>query len=116
MRAARRHFDRMSSRMFALAIVCGLAFVFNKFLEYRDELSAGHTPTSNDFFTYFFVFTGIHLFHLLLGLVALVIMFRISRTPILDARDMRNLEAGASYWHLIDLLWIVLFALLYLLR
>ncbi|MBB5783317.1 cytochrome c oxidase subunit 3 [Nonomuraea jabiensis] len=65
---------------------------------------------------YYFVFTGIHLLHLLLGMAALVIMYLIARKPSPGRRDLRNLEAGACYWHLIDLLWIVLFALLYLMR
>jgi len=107
MRAARRHFDRMSSRWFLAAMLCGLGFVFNKVLEYHDKLSHGYDPSTNDFFMYYFVFTGIHLFHLLLGLCVLLFMWKIARKPILAARDLRNLEAGASYWHLVDLLWIV---------
>jgi len=114
--AVRRQAVRQSTRLFALAFVCGSGFVFNKGLEYSAKFSEDHGPDANDFFMYFFMFTGIHLIHLLLGLLALALMWKISRKPALDARDVRNLEAGASYWHLIDLLWIVLFALLYLMR
>jgi len=114
--AARRQALQTCRRMFALALLCGAGFVVNKVLEYSDKLSAGHGPAANDFFMYFFMFTGIHLFHLLIGLLGLTLMWRICRRPTLTATDLRNLEAGASYWHLIDLLWIVLFALLYLVR
>ncbi|MEV6041425.1 cytochrome c oxidase subunit 3 [Nonomuraea sp. NPDC052116] len=104
------------SRMILVTLLCGFGFVVNKYLEYSNEIEAGHTPSTNGFFMYYFVFTGIHLLHLLLGMVALVIMYLIARKPALGSRDLRNLEAGACYWHLIDLLWIVLFALLYLMR
>jgi nitric oxide reductase NorE protein len=114
--AVRRRLVPQGGRLIALALLCGCGFVFNKALEYGAKLGAGHGPDANDFYMYFFMFTGIHLVHLLLGLVALAVMWKITRKPALDARDVRNLEAGASYWHLIDLLWIVLFALLYLMR
>ncbi|MGW0197158.1 cytochrome c oxidase subunit 3 [Nonomuraea sp. NPDC003201] len=104
------------SRMILVTLLCGSGFVVNKYLEYSNEIEAGHTPSTNGFYMYYFVFTGIHLLHLLLGMVALVIMYLIARKPALGSRDLRNLEAGACYWHLIDLLWIVLFALLYLMR
>lgn len=102
--------------LLGLALLCGTGFVANKAVEYTHLAEAGQTPAASDFFMYFFVFTGIHLLHLLLGLIALAIIWRIARKPVLAGPDLRNLEAGASYWHLVDLLWIVLFALLYLVR
>jgi nitric oxide reductase NorE protein len=114
--AARRNAGKLGSRWFLCALLCGLAFVINKVFEYSSEIHAGHTVTTNDFYMYYFVFTGIHVLHLLLGLIGLVLMARISRTAPVKPRDMRNIEAGASYWHLIDLLWIILFPLFYLAR
>ncbi|WP_250282549.1 MULTISPECIES: cytochrome c oxidase subunit 3 family protein [unclassified Frankia] len=108
--------SRPGSRMILVTLLCGAGFVLNKYLEYSDKIDAGHTPSANSFYMYYFVFTGIHLLHLLIGMIGLVIMYRIARKPVLEARDIRNLEAGACYWHLVDLLWIVLFALLYLMR
>ncbi len=112
----RRGVSRLGSRMILVTLLCSAGFVFNKYLEYSSKIEAGHTPSTNSFYMYYFVFTGIHLLHLLIGMAGLVIMYRIARKPTLEAKDMRNLEAGACYWHLIDLLWIVLFALLYLMR
>ncbi|WP_433518223.1 cytochrome c oxidase subunit 3 [Nonomuraea sp. CA-143628] len=108
--------SRSGSRMILVTLLCGAAFVVDKCLEYSSAIEAGHTPSANSFYMYYFVFTGIHLLHLLIGMVALVMMYRISGKPVLEDGDLRNLEAGACYWHLIDLLWIVLFALLYLMR
>jgi nitric oxide reductase NorE protein len=114
--AVRRRAPAMGQRLIALAFLCGTGFVINKLFEYSRLVHAGHHPGSNAFYTYFFVLTGIHLVHLLLGLVVLCFMLHVARKRVGGANDFRNLEAAASYWHLVDLLWIVLFALLYLLR
>ena len=114
--AVRQHARLAARRLLALAFLCGVAFVVNKGFEYHRLIHAGHHPGSNGFYTYFFVLTGIHLVHLLAGLLVLCFMWRVAGKPVPGRNDVRNLEAAASYWHLVDLLWIVLFALLYLLR
>jgi nitric oxide reductase NorE protein len=114
--AARRQAPTLARRMLVLAMLCGTGFVANKALEYGGKIRAGHTPGQNDFYMYFFAFTGIHLLHLLLGLLVLGIMWHIAGRASPSAAGIRNLEAGACYWHLVDLLWIVLFSLLYLVR
>jgi nitric oxide reductase NorE protein len=101
-------------RLFAWALLCGAGFVVIKALEYRAKLDADLTPATNDYFAYFYVFTGIHLLHVVIGMVVLAWLMRLSRRPGLSARDTMLVEVGASYWHMVDLLWIVLFPLLYL--
>jgi nitric oxide reductase NorE protein len=100
---------------FLLAILCGLVFVANKAFEWRTKLAEGLTPATNDFFMYYFVLTGIHLLHVVIGIGVLVLVRRISQRPNLGVRAICAIESGATFWHLVDLLWIVLFALLYLL-
>jgi len=86
-----------------------------KFFEYSEKIAAGFTLTTNDFFMYYFMLTGLHLMHVLLGLgVLCYLWFSLRAAPSADS--MRTLESGASFWHMVDILWIVLFALLYLLR
>jgi nitric oxide reductase NorE protein len=63
---------------------------------------------------FYYTLTGVHLFHVLLGLVILAIMLRELRDPRL--RRVSAVEAGAIYWHMVDLLWVIIFALLYLMR
>ena len=70
---------------------------------------------SNDFFMYYYMLTGLHLMHVLLGLGVLIFLWRSLYAPVSHA-SVRTLESGASFWHMVDLLWIVLFALLYMLR
>lgn len=102
-------------QFFSLGILCGLGFVANKALEWKSKFSQGVTPKTNDFFMYYFVFTGIHLLHVLVGIGVLFMLRSVSHHPALNARQIRTVESGATFWHLVDLLWIVLFALLYLL-
>jgi len=115
-RGARQSMRRMTALGFGLAFLCGVAFAIVKIFEYGEKLRAGITPSTNDFFMYYYVFTGIHLGHVLIGMGVLAGLGLYSRGGGFDARMVRNLETGASFWHLVDLLWIVLFALLYLLR
>jgi nitric oxide reductase NorE protein len=107
---------RLAPRLFAFAAVCGMGFVLNKALEYRAEIDSGATLTTNLFYAFFFTLTGVHLLHLLIGLVGLMVMWRIARRSERSSGNLLVIEVGATYWHMVDLLWIVIFPLLYLVR
>lgn len=96
------------------ALVCGLMFVGLKAIEYTAKVNEGHTPNANAFFTYYFILTGLHLFHVLIGIVVLAVLLTQTRPAELSTTRMSLMEGGACFWHLVDLLWIVLFPLLYL--
>jgi nitric oxide reductase NorE protein len=113
-RAVRGGARELAPRLIALAMACGAAFVADKGIEYGEQLGAGRTPAASDFFMFFYMLTGIHLAHVLIGLVVLGYLWRVTRRPVTGATDLRAVESGASYWHMVDLLWIVLFPLLYL--
>jgi nitric oxide reductase NorE protein len=106
----------ISARFFSLAFLCGLGFVVVKFFEYREKIIAGFTITTNDFYMYYFMLTGIHLVHVVIGMGVLAFLIMTSRNPNLEDSHVNVLESGASFWHMVDILWIVLFALFYLLR
>jgi nitric oxide reductase NorE protein len=101
-------------RLFGIALAFGAAFPLLKIFEYVPEITAGLTPGTNLFFMYYFVMTGMHLCHVLLGLVILCFVIRNLR----DSTKPRIsfVETGATYWHMVDVVWLVLFALLYLMR
>lgn len=101
---------------FLAAVVCGLMFAGVKAVEYTTLVQDGHTASVNDFYTYYFMFTGIHLGHVVLGMGALLVASRVSRPTSTGNHRMASLEGIASFWHLVDLLWIMLFATLYLVR
>jgi nitric oxide reductase NorE protein len=107
---------RSAPLLLAGAIACGLGFVAVKAIEYHEKIAAGITPDVNTFYMYYFVLTGLHLAHVLLGLVVLAVLFTLSRKAELSEGQLRFFEGGACFWHMVDLLWIVIFPLLYLVR
>jgi nitric oxide reductase NorE protein len=115
-RAVRASMRNLSSASIVVAFICGCGFLTNKVLEWSDLLSHGHAPGTNNFFMYFFVLTGIHAFHLLIGMAVLITLFVFSRRESLSPGQYSFVEGGACFWHMVDLLWVVLFALLYLMH
>ena len=114
--AFRRRAAQRARFLFGIALLLGFGFVAVKVLEYGDKVRDGITAGTNEFFMFYFVLTGIHLLHLVIGLLVLVWIRARSRTPGIRERDVVLVECGAVYWHMVDLLWVALFALLYLLR
>jgi nitric oxide reductase NorE protein len=102
------------ARTLPLALLCALGFAAVKGCEYALVVRGGHTPVSNDFFMYYFMFTGIHLAHLVIGLGALIALIVLSRQPALSRGKLLIAEGAAAYWHMVDLLWLLLFPLFYL--
>ncbi len=114
--AVRRSQQGVARACLLLAIACGAGFGVVKVFEYGEKIRAGLTLNSNDFFIYYYMLTGIHLLHVLIGTGVLIYMYRLAGRGRRDAVAVRNLESSASFWHVVDVLWIVLFALLYLVR
>jgi uncharacterized BrkB/YihY/UPF0761 family membrane protein len=91
-----------------------IVFIVFKAYEWSTEVVQSHTISSNNFFMFYYMLTGVHLFHLLLGLLILGGVARELRNP--RRRRMFMVESGATYWHVVDLLWTIIFALLYAMR
>ncbi|MFT4125965.1 MAG: cytochrome c oxidase subunit 3 [Gordonia sp. (in: high G+C Gram-positive bacteria)] len=97
------------------ALICALAFVALKSTEYAHLIDVGHGPSSNPYFLWLFILTGIHLSHVVIGFLALGIFFaNARREKSADGERRVFYEGAACYWHLVDLLWMVLFPLVYL--
>jgi nitric oxide reductase NorE protein len=110
-----RSSQRVAARWLLVgALACGLAFVGLKVVEYTAKVNEGHTPNQNAFYLYYFILTGLHLFHVFIGIVVLSLLLTQAGKPELSVTRMAFVEGGACFWHLVDLLWIVLFPLLYL--
>jgi nitric oxide reductase NorE protein len=114
--ALRNGRNRLSSTFFALAFTCGLAFTVSKTVEYTQKINAGVTLLTNDFYMYYFILTGIHLIHVIAGSVVLGVLWFKSRSARSGGGSLTVYESGATFWHMVDLLWVFLFPLLYLLR
>ena len=112
-RAGRR---QAVTRYLALTMLVGGSFAVTKVFEYWHKISAGITLLSNDFFMFYFALTGLHFLHFMVGMVVLAVCWSKSRRVPMDADYVVWIESSGCYWHMVDLLWIVLFPLLYLLR
>jgi len=111
-----RHSVRTGLRLIAGTAALGFVFAAVKISEYVLALRSGHTISTSPFFMYYFVITGIHLVHLMIGVVAVVVVGWRLRVGIRRPLDRTFLECGAAYWHLVDLLWMFIFPMLYLAR
>lgn len=94
----------------------GACFVVIKAFEYHEKIAAGITPSTNEFFMYYFVLTGLHLAHVIVGLGVLLALSRLARKSVPTTTHIAFFEGGACFWHMVDLLWIVIFPLLFLVR
>lgn len=93
------------------AAAVGSVFLAVKAVEYSATLGAGLTIDSDGFFTLYFLLTGFHALHVVLGIVILLLVARSGPETLVE-----NLETGAAFWHMVDLVWVILYPLVYLIR
>jgi nitric oxide reductase NorE protein len=92
----------------------GLVFLILKIVEWVRLIHMGDTFTSSPFFQYYFFLTAIHCVHLLIGFVVLgVLVYQLSSEK---RRSEGIVETCATYWHSVDFYWVMIFALLYVVR
>ncbi len=101
-------------RWLLAAIVTGLGFVVFKGFGFAHVFGQGIGLSTNLFYTLFLLLTGFHYAHVLLGLVILTAVLMKARRGGYSAAEHAGVESGASYWHMVDLVWLVLFPLVYL--
>lgn len=101
-------------RLIAGAIGCAAVFGGLKAIEYYLEIAAGHTPVSGPFFNFYFILTGLHLLHVIVGTALLTAWQLMCKRRRAWDGTQRFVEGIASYWHMVDLLWVAIFALVYL--
>lgn len=112
--SVRKQLQGLPPLLFSAGWVCGAGFFLVKIIEYGEKIRAGITVMTNEFYMFYYMYTGIHFLHVIIGLVVLMFLLGKSRQSSFTARDIRTFESGAAYWHMVDLLWIILFPLLYL--
>lgn len=112
--AARRGAMPDAMRMLRLTFGFGLAFMILKIIEWALEIDQSLTFTSNAFFAFYYFLTALHFIHLLIGFVFLGVMFVQLRRR--EGASQTVIESCAAYWHMVDFLWVMIFALLYLIR
>jgi len=97
-------------------IFCGVFFVGMQVYEFNHFFHRGMGYTTNLFGSTFYTLTGFHGTHVTLGLVWLVSVLFVALKGDLPPEKSLNLEIAALYWHFVDVVWIVIFPVVYLIR
>jgi len=113
---ARRGQSREVAWLLWGGVLSGLIFSVVKVYEYTEKFSAGTSMLTNDFYMFYFTLTGIHFVHVLIGVMVLSFLAVRAKRGGYSHGNAKGLEVGATYWHMVDLLWIMLFPLLYMAR
>jgi cytochrome c oxidase subunit 3 len=125
------HFARMDKKWTAVAmlvstVVMGFGFLGIKAVEYQHKFHIGALPgpyytfdgvTADGapmYFTVYFLTTGLHALHVIIGMTVLSVLTVKTAMGRFSSKYYLDLELGGLYWHLVDLVWIFLFPLLYL--
>ncbi|GAA5137300.1 cytochrome c oxidase subunit 3 family protein [Thalassotalea piscium] len=94
------------------ALIFAFVYLFVKGWEYQSLFSIGIDIETNTFFTLYFLITAFHFLHVVLGMV--ILGFMLVRTfKNAYQNNYSGFESGACYWHMVDMLWIILFPLIY---
>ncbi|MGC8596039.1 MAG: cytochrome c oxidase subunit 3 [Candidatus Kryptoniota bacterium] len=116
----------ISATFLGITILFGLLFLLNKYFEWSSEIGRGLYPGSpkllndtngiNLFFGLYYAMTGLHGLHVVVGIIVLTFMLVFVLQGKISADDPIKLENAGLYWHLVDIIWIFLFPLFYLIN
>ena len=95
-------------------VVLGAIFMGFQFVEFREFAHLGLTPRTNIFGTTFFILTGIHGAHVTIGVIWMAFLAYSSNNGALRSDNALDLEIAGLYWHFVDIVWIVIFTVIYL--
>jgi heme/copper-type cytochrome/quinol oxidase subunit 3 len=125
-RSAQMNNTKLTNLLIGLTLACACVFLAIKFVEYRHKFHEGllpgkyftaegfHTHHAGIFFAVYFMMTGVHGLHILIGMGLMIWVLRRNMRGEFSSRYYSPIEGVGLYWHLVDLVWIYLFPLLYL--
>ena len=93
-----------------------MTFLAGQAFEFTEFYNEGLTLNSNLFGTTFFVLTGFHGAHVSVGVLILLALWIMARRGRITSENALNVELAGLYWHFVDVVWIVIFTLVYLLQ
>ncbi|RLD74677.1 MAG: nitric oxide reductase [Bacteroidetes bacterium] len=106
----------VAARWLAFTMGTGLLILVVKGWEYSIKIDSGNGFGSSDFFNYYWMLTVFHFMHVLVGIVILTSLWFKLRKGEYDSGNFLDIETGGIFWHMCDLIWILLFPVLYLLN
>ncbi|MBA4706946.1 cytochrome c oxidase subunit 3 [Aquitalea aquatica] len=108
--------QRAARQSLLLAMVFGGGFLVCKLYELVGKFMAGISLSSNDFWMFYLSLTVFHFLHVVLGMVIVAAVWWMARDGRYGPGRLDGVETAAAYWHMVDLVWLVLFALVYVAR
>lgn len=114
--AVREGKTRLCSRWLWAAFSLGALFLILKGAEYHHHFSMGVNLRTNSFYLYYISLTFFHFMHVIMGMVILAVVAMKAQRGGYSAGEHTGVETGASYWHMVDLVWLVLFPLVYVMH
>ncbi|HUW49944.1 MAG TPA: cytochrome c oxidase subunit 3 family protein [Sulfuricella sp.] len=114
--AIKQGFSRECANWLAGAIGFGGIFLVVKLFEFHAKFAAGISLSTNTFYMFYLSLTIFHFMHVILGMVILAAVMLKARRGGYTPENHTGVETGASYWHMVDLVWIILFPLVYVIR
>ena len=106
--------NRKANTTINIAMLFGVLFLIIKGVEYYLKITSGISLSTNTFFSFYWLLTGFHYIHVIVGLVILLVIKRYNQQESTES-NLEFYSAGATFWHMCDLIWIILFPILYLL-
>ncbi len=103
-------------RWYVVTFLMGLTFVLGQANEYRMEVAAGHTFRSDTYDSLFYLTTGFHFLHVCGGLVAFLFVLARSTVGRFTPEKATSAIVTSYYWHFVDVVWIGLYATIYVLK
>ena len=98
------------------AILMACVFLVIKLFEFYTKHQEGITLSTNTFYMFYLSLTFFHFMHVILGAVILAAVMLKARRGGYSSEDHTGVETGGSYWHMVDMVWIILFPLVYIIR
>ncbi len=98
------------------ALAMGMLFLVVKSMEYVHHFDLGINLTTNTFYMFYLSLTFFHFLHVILGMVILLAVANVAGKGGYTAIEHTGVETGASYWHMVDMVWLILFPLVYVMR
>lgn len=112
---------KQSRQSYAAALLFGALLMASVYLavkswEYNELIQLGFGLSTNTYFTLYFLITAFHFMHVILGMVILGFIALKTLKGAYQGTSLSGFESGACYWHMVDLVWIILFPLLYVIN
>ena len=111
----KNHVDSCINWLYA-ALGMGAGFLMLKSYEFYSKFSVGINMNTNDFYFFYISLTFFHFLHVILGMIIIFFVVLFAKKGKYSAKEHTGIETAASYWHMVDLVWIVLFPLVYIIR